>query len=99
MMRKYAERPMDLADASLVWLANRSGVTDIIAIDRADFAVHRTANRKALRNLFVANAGVMNRFNEPSTQYRLSPRLESATTSDQSRPVGMPAARKKRPSA
>lgn len=53
MMRKYADRPMDLADASLVWLANKIGVTDIITIDRADFAVYRTAKRKAFRNVFV----------------------------------------------
>ena len=53
MMRKYADRPMDLADASLVWLANKTGVTDIITIDRADFAVYRTAKRKAFRNVFT----------------------------------------------
>ncbi len=52
MMRKYADRPMDLADASLVWLANRSNITDIITIDRADFAVYRTEKRKAFRNMF-----------------------------------------------
>ncbi len=52
MMRKYADRPMDLADASLVWLANRTGVTDIITIDRADFAVYRTTKRKAFNNVF-----------------------------------------------
>jgi uncharacterized protein len=54
MMRKYADRPMDLADASLVWLANRTGITDIITIDRADFAVYRTSKRKAFRNVFAA---------------------------------------------
>ena len=52
MRRKYADQPMDLADASLVWLANTCGVTDIITIDRADFAVYRTAKRKAFKNLF-----------------------------------------------
>lgn len=52
MMRKYADRPMDLADASLVWLANKIGITDIITIDRADFAVYRTTKRKPFRNLF-----------------------------------------------
>lgn len=51
-MRKYADRPMDLADASLVWLANRVGVTDIITVDRADFAVYRTNKRKTFRNVF-----------------------------------------------
>ena len=52
MMRKYADRPMDLADASLVWLANQACVTDIITIDRADFAVYRTNKRKTFRNVF-----------------------------------------------
>lgn len=52
MMRKYSDRPMDLADASLVWLASRIGVTDIATIDRADFAVYRTIGRKAFRNVF-----------------------------------------------
>jgi uncharacterized protein len=52
MMRKYADRPMDLADASLVHLANKTGYTDIITIDRADFAVYRTNKRKAFRNVF-----------------------------------------------
>ncbi len=52
MMRKYADRPMDLADASLVHLANQNGITDIISIDRADFAIYRTAKRKAFHNVF-----------------------------------------------
>ncbi len=52
MMRKVADRPMDLADASLVWLANKTGLTDVITIDRADFSVYRTASRKPFRNLF-----------------------------------------------
>jgi len=52
MMRKYSDRPMDLADASLVWLANQCGVTDIITIDRADFSVYRTNRRKSFTNVF-----------------------------------------------
>jgi len=51
-MRKYADRPMDLTDASLSWLANSLNITDI-TVDRADFAVYRTANRRAFRNLFA----------------------------------------------
>ena len=54
LVRKYADRPMDLADASLVWLANKTDITDIITVDRADFAVYRTNKRKAFRNVFVA---------------------------------------------
>ena len=54
LVRKYADRPMDLADASLLWLANKTDITDIIAVDRADFAVYRTSKRKSFRNVFVA---------------------------------------------
>ncbi len=54
LIRKYADRPMDLADASLVWLAEKTGVTDIITIDRADFAVYRTGKRKSFKNRFGA---------------------------------------------
>jgi uncharacterized protein len=53
LVRKYADRPMDLADASLVWLANKTDITDIITVDRADFAVYRTNKRKSFRNVFV----------------------------------------------
>jgi uncharacterized protein len=52
LVLKYSDRPMDLADASLVWLANQIDLTDIITIDRADFSVYRTAKRKAFRNVF-----------------------------------------------
>jgi predicted nucleic acid-binding protein len=40
-MQKYADRPMDFADASLVWLAQETGVLEILTIDRADFATYR----------------------------------------------------------
>ena len=50
LVRKYADRPMDLADASLVRLANKTGITDVITIERADFAVYRTDKRKGFRN-------------------------------------------------
>jgi predicted nucleic acid-binding protein len=53
LIRKYADRPMDLADGSLVWLAEKTGVTDIITIDRADFAVYRTSKRKTFKNRFA----------------------------------------------
>ena len=42
-MRKYTDRrrEMDLADASLVWLAIETGVTDIMTVDVADFERYR----------------------------------------------------------
>lgn len=43
-MRQYTEpakREMDLADASLYWLAAETGVTDIMTVDVADFSRYR----------------------------------------------------------
>ncbi len=47
LLEKYRDRPMDLADASLVLLAERLGVEEILTIDRADFDIYRLpGNRK-----------------------------------------------------
>jgi predicted nucleic acid-binding protein len=45
LMRKYANRPMDLADASLLRVAEREGLRKIFTIDRKDFAVYRLHGR------------------------------------------------------
>ena len=45
LLRKYADQPMDLADASVVLLATRTGVREILTADRRDFAVYRLAGR------------------------------------------------------
>ena len=44
LLQRYRDRPMDLADASLVALADRLGVNEILTIDRADFDVYRLAD-------------------------------------------------------
>ena len=41
LARKYADQPMDFADASVVLLAGRAGVREILTADRRDFAVYR----------------------------------------------------------
>jgi predicted nucleic acid-binding protein len=41
LMRKYANRPMDFADAALVRVAEREGLRRIFTVDRRDFAVYR----------------------------------------------------------
>ncbi len=41
LLEKYRDRRMDLADASLVLLAERVGVDEILTIDRADFDIYR----------------------------------------------------------
>lgn len=40
LMKKYADRPMHLADASLVALAEERGLTRIFTLDR-DFYIYR----------------------------------------------------------
>lgn len=37
----YADRDIDLADAALIWLANRSGERRILTVDAQDFSVFR----------------------------------------------------------
>ncbi|MBI2959873.1 MAG: toxin-antitoxin system, toxin component, PIN family protein [Betaproteobacteria bacterium] len=51
MMEKYLDRPMDLADASLIWLSGRSGAREILTLDAADFAVFRTPQGKPFRDV------------------------------------------------
>jgi hypothetical protein len=50
LMLKYADRPMDFADATLVGLAEREGLTTILTVDR-DFEVYRIGGRKTFRVL------------------------------------------------
>jgi len=45
LMRKYADRPMDMADAALLRVAERDGIRKIFTIDRKDFSVYRLHNR------------------------------------------------------
>jgi predicted nucleic acid-binding protein len=41
LMSKYANRPMDLADAALLRVAEREGIRKIFTVDRGDFSVYR----------------------------------------------------------
>lgn len=46
---RYADRPMDLADASLVVSAIKTGCADVWTLDRADFETYRLPGRKRFR--------------------------------------------------
>jgi len=46
LMEKYADSPMDFADATLVALAEERGITSIVTLDRTDFSVYRINSRK-----------------------------------------------------
>lgn len=49
LMEKYGDLPMDFADATLVLLAEKLGVLDILTLDRRGFTVFRTRDRKPFR--------------------------------------------------
>ncbi len=57
LARKYADQPMDLADASVVLLAMRLGVREILTADRRDFAVYRLPGRARFIDVLAAEAG------------------------------------------
>ena len=45
-MEKYSDRDVDFADASLVWLAERSGLRKILTVDVSDFSTFRLGTGK-----------------------------------------------------
>ena len=46
LMEKYRDLPMDLADAALVRVAEREGLTRIFTIDRRHFSIYRPGRRR-----------------------------------------------------
>ena len=48
LVRKYADRSMDFADACLVYLSEQTKDSKIVTIDRADFTVYRRHGREAI---------------------------------------------------
>jgi predicted nucleic acid-binding protein len=51
LMTKYQDLPMDLADASLVLLAEELGHGKILSTDRRDYQTYRWKNHKPFKNL------------------------------------------------
>ena len=51
LMRQYAGLPMDLADASLVVLAEQLGHGRVVSTDRRDFNTYRWKNHYPFTNL------------------------------------------------
>nr|VFK10515.1 MAG: hypothetical protein BECKLPF1236A_GA0070988_100398 [Candidatus Kentron sp. LPFa]VFK26838.1 MAG: hypothetical protein BECKLPF1236C_GA0070990_100398 [Candidatus Kentron sp. LPFa] len=48
LMNKYADLPMDFADATLVHVANRKKIQRIFTLDYRDFSVYRLVRGKSL---------------------------------------------------
>lgn len=51
MINKYTNVPMDLADSSLMFVAQKENISNIISID-SDFDIYRTFKKEFLCNLF-----------------------------------------------
>jgi uncharacterized protein len=51
LMLRYCDRPMDFADATLVYLAKRERIATVFTVDRADFETYRIEGRRRFRVL------------------------------------------------
>jgi len=49
LMKKYHDRPMDFADATLVRLAQRESLSIVFTIDHDDFETYRIDGRRRFR--------------------------------------------------
>ena len=47
LMKKYADLPMDFADATIVCLAAETGMQNVVTFDRKDFAVYKLPGKKS----------------------------------------------------
>lgn len=56
LMLRYRDRPMDFADATLVYLARRERLTTILTTDHADFETYRIEGKRKFRILPLARA-------------------------------------------
>jgi hypothetical protein len=50
-MSRYWDRPMDFADATLVYLAKRESLSTVFTVDFGDFGTYRIAGRRRFRVL------------------------------------------------
>ena len=51
LTQKYADLPMDFADATLVITAEKTGTREIISLDR-DFDIYRLPGRERIHNIY-----------------------------------------------
>ncbi len=52
LSKKYSDVPMDLADSSLIVIAELTNITEIITID-SDYYIYKTKNKKSLNNILL----------------------------------------------
>lgn len=51
LMTRYRDRPMDFADATLVYLAGRESLNVVFTVDHADFATYRMKGNRRFQIL------------------------------------------------
>ena len=51
LMRKYADIPMDFADATLVWVAEQTGTERVLTLDRRGFSAFRFGKNRRFKLL------------------------------------------------
>lgn len=51
LMQKYRDLPMDLADGSLVAIAEATGIRKVFTLDHKDFGIYRAHDRKKFKLL------------------------------------------------
>ena len=51
LTEKYAGLPMDFADATLIITAEKTGIREIISLDK-DFDVYRLPGKERIRNIY-----------------------------------------------
>jgi predicted nucleic acid-binding protein len=47
LMKKYADLPMDYADATIVCLATETGTQNVVTLDEKDFAIYKLSKKKS----------------------------------------------------
>jgi predicted nucleic acid-binding protein len=52
-MKKYKDQAMDLADASLVVLAEETKTSNILTLDVRDFSIYQWDGKNYFNNLFI----------------------------------------------
>ena len=53
LLEKYDDLPIDLADATLVWLAGEMGIAEVVTLDETDFGIYRLPAGNRLTNLLA----------------------------------------------
>jgi predicted nucleic acid-binding protein len=53
LTEKYADLPMDFADATLVVTAEKTGIREIISLDK-DFDIYRLPGKERIHNVYAA---------------------------------------------